>query len=232
MHIPDGLLDPKISTGLISAAIAALSYSLAKIMETITALAPAEVLAASGQGVGNVISGFKRRLTATGERLIYKMGMVGSLIFIAQRCDFPVGGGTSGHLIGGFLAAVILGPLAGTIIMAVVMLAQVIFLKDGGLIALGANIINMAIVGPILGFGLYYLLKKILPEWTAIIIAAWFSVVSAALACALELGLSGALPFLIIIPAMLKIHMVVGAVEALLSLALINIFRIMFKGEA
>ena len=231
MHIPDGFLDPKISTGLIGVAAAVLAYSVAKVREAVTALVPAEALAAAGRGMGNVVGGMKRVLTGDGERTIYKMGMVAALVFAAQMFNFPVSQGTSGHLIGGVFSAVILGPFAGTIVISVVLAVQSLFFADGGLIAIGANIVNMAVVGTILAYYIYYLINKAAPEWLAIVIAAWSSVVLASFACALELGFSGNIPFEKVIPAMVNVHMVIGVAEALITLALVNVFRGMLKGE-
>lgn len=231
MHIPDGFLDPKISTGLIGAAAAVLAYSFAKVREMVTALKPAEALAAAGRGMGNVVGRMRRVLTGEGERLIYKMGMAAALIFAGQMFNFPISGGTSGHLIGGVFASVILGPFAGAIVIAAVLTVQMLFFADGGLLAIGANIINMSLCGAIAGYYLYYFLKKAAPEWLSIIVAAWTSVVLASFACALELGFSGTIPFEKVIPAMVNVHMVIGIAEALITLALVNVFRGMLKEE-
>src|SRR3989339_947362 len=209
MHIPDGFLDPKVSVGMMSVAGAALAFCFAKVKEVVTALVPAEALATAGQGAGNLSGRLRRVLTPAGEKLIYKMGMVASLIFAAQMFNFPINSGTSGHLIGGVFASVILGPFAGAIVIAVVLAVQMLFFADGGLLAIGANIVNMALFGTILAYYIYYLLKKIAPEWLAVAVAAWASVPIAAFACALELGLSGTISFGEVIPAMLKVHMVI-----------------------
>jgi len=231
MHIPDGFLDPKVSTGLLGAAAVVLAFSAAKVREVVAALRPAEVLAAAGKGVGNVFGGMRRVLTGDGERMIYKMGMVAALVFAGQMFNFPISGGTSGHLIGGVFASVILGPFAGAIVIAAVLAVQMLFFADGGLLAIGANIINMSLFSAIVGYYIYYFLKKALPEWLAILAAAWASVVLASLACALELGFSGTVPFAVVIPAMVKVHMIIGVAEALITLALVNVFRSMLKGE-
>lgn len=231
MHIPDGFLDPKVSTGLIGAAAVVLAYSFAKVREVVTALQPAAALAAAGRGMRNVVGGVRRVLTGDGERTICKMGMVAALVFAGQMFNFPISSGTSGHLIGGVFASVILGPFAGAIVIAVVLAVQMLFFADGGLIAIGANVINMALCGAIIGYGIYYLLKKITPEWIAITVAAWLSVVLASFACSLELGFSGTIPFERVIPAMVNVHMMIGIAEALITLALVNVFRGMLKGE-
>jgi cobalt/nickel transport system permease protein len=197
----------------------------------VTALQPAEALAAAGRGMRNVVGGMRRVLIGEGERTIYKMGMVAALVFAAQMFNFPISSGTSGHLIGGVFASIILGPFAGAIVIAVVLAVQMLFFADGGLLAIGANIINMSLCGAIAGYYLYYYLKKALPEWLAIVIAAWASVVLASFVCALELGFSGTIPLDRVIPAMVNVHMVIGIAEALITLALVNVFRGMLKGE-
>jgi cobalt/nickel transport system permease protein len=231
MHIPNGFLDPKISAGLIGVAVAALSYSFAKVREMVTALAPVEALATAGRAVGSMVGRVRRVLTGEGERMVYKMGMVAALVFAGQMFNFPVSQGTSGHLIGGIFAAVILGPFAGAIVMAAVLSVQAFFFADGGLLALGANIVNMAVIAALGCYYLYFWLKRALPEWLAIFIAAWASVILASFACALQLGYSGTVPFETVIPAMVNVHAVIGMAEALITLALVNIFRGMLKGE-
>ncbi|MCX5750780.1 MAG: energy-coupling factor ABC transporter permease [Candidatus Saganbacteria bacterium] len=231
MHIPDGFLDPKVSMGMMGAAAAVLSFCFAKVRAAITALKPAEAFAAAGKNIGNITGRMRRVLTGDGERTIYKMGMVAALIFACQMFNFPIGGGTSGHLIGGVFASVILGPFAGAIVIAVVLAVQMLFFADGGLLAIGANIINMALFGAIAGYYIYNVLKKFMPEWGAISIAAWSSVALASFMCALELGLSGTVPFSVVIPAMLRVHAVIGIAEAVISLVLINLFRGMLKAE-
>ncbi len=225
MHIPDGFLDPKVSVGMMSVAGAALAFCFAKVKEVVTALVPAEALATAGQGAGNLSGRLRRVLTPAGEKLIYKMGMVASLIFAAQMFNFPINSGTSGHLIGGVFASVILGPFAGAIVVAIVLTVQMLFFADGGILAIGANIFNMAVIASFGCYYIYYWLKKYLPEWFSVAVAAWASVVLASFACAVELG-GG-----VIIPAMVKVHAVIGIAEALITLALVNIFRTMRKGE-
>ncbi|MFA5887070.1 MAG: energy-coupling factor ABC transporter permease [Patescibacteria group bacterium] len=231
MHIPNEFLDPKISTGLIGVAVAVLGISFAKVKEAVTALQPAEALATAGRNVGSMAGRMRRVLTGNGEQTIYKMGMVAALVFSAQMFNFPINQGTSGHMLGGVFSFVILGPFAGSIVMAVVLLVQSLFFADGGLLAIGANIVNMAVVGTFLVYYLYILIRKVAPEWLAIAIAAWLSVTLASFACSLEIGFSGTTSLGLVIPAMLKIHMLIGVAEALITLALVNIFRTMLKGE-
>lgn len=224
MHIPDGFLDSRTSSFLITASAAGLFYSFYRLREAITVKSPAQALST---GFHNVTSGTRRVLARGGEKLIYKMGMVAALVFAAQMFNFPVDRGTSGHLIGGVLAAVLLGPFAGAVVISAVLAVQMLFFADGGVLALGANIVNMALVGTVLCYYIYRSLKSRFPEWTAIAVASWFSVVLAAFSCAVQIGLSGTIAFGAVIPAMLKVHAVIGIAEAAITVAFVNIFRVL-----
>ncbi|MFH1541558.1 MAG: energy-coupling factor ABC transporter permease [bacterium] len=225
MHIPDGFLDPKISYGLMGAAVAVLSFALAKVKASVTALAAQPAFAAVGQGVSNFAGKGRRVLTKFGELEIYKMGMVAALIFAAQMFNFPVASGTSGHLIGGVLAVVLLGPFAGTVAMAAVVIIQALFFADGGLIVLGANVINMACIAGLSCYYIYVWFKKYLPEVVSIGVTAWLSVVLAAGAVSVQLWLSGTYELGLVLPAMLKVHAVIGVAEALITIVLVKTFR-------
>jgi len=207
------------------AAIAVLGYCFAKVKAAVTAMVQQPAFAAVGRGIKSLAGGGRRALTQLGEQKIYLMGMVAALIFAAQMFNFPIGQGTSGHLLGGVLAVVLLGPFAGTLVIAVVLGVQAIFFADGGLLALGANIINMAFFGSLVSYYLYAGLKKILNEKISIVVAAWFSVVMAAFACSLEIAFSGTVGLGQVIPAMFKVHAVIGIAEAMITVVLINIFR-------
>lgn len=225
MHIPDGFLDPKISYGLMGAAVAALSYSLGRVRQALAELSPQEAMAAVCTGARNLVNKGRRRLSALGENLIYMMGMVAALVFAAQMFNFPVASGTSGHLIGAALAVVLLGPFMGLVAVAAVVIIQALFFADGGLIVMGANVINMAVVASLVSYYLYTWTKKYLPEWLSIFIAAWASVMSAALATALEIGFSGTYAMGAVLSAMLSVHAIIGLAEGLITVALVNIFR-------
>ncbi|MBN3033494.1 MAG: energy-coupling factor ABC transporter permease [Candidatus Saganbacteria bacterium] len=225
MHIPDGFLDPKISTGLAGLAGLALAHCFSKVKQAATAVAPQAALAAAGKGARQVGLGSRRVLTKFGESLLMRTAAVASLIFAAQMFNFPIAGGTSGHLIGGVLAVVLAGPFAGTLAVASVLVVQSLFYADGGLLALGANIVNMAVAGALVSYFVYSGLKKVMPEWLSIMLTAWFSVVLAAAVCAAEIALSGTIAFGTVLPAMLKVHVLIGLAEALITIALINLFR-------
>lgn len=155
------------------------------------------------------------------EKQIPLMGIMAAFIFAAQMINFPVAGGTSGHMIGGALAAIILGPWAGILVMTSVVSLQGLLFQDGGLLVMGANILNMGIIPALIGFGLFRIAsnhgKTI--RTTMVAAAAWLSVLSAALLTAIQLWLSGTSPAGIVFPAMLGIHALIGIGEALISVA-------------
>jgi cobalt/nickel transport system permease protein len=155
------------------------------------------------------------------------MGMAAAFVFAAQMINFPVAAGTSGHLLGGLLAALLLGPAPAVLVMTTIFVVQCLLFQDGGFTALGANIFNMGIVGSVGGYGLYQVLRR-LPHggnpaaplsWPAVAIAAWLSVMLGAAAASFELGLSGVIPLRIVLPAMLGVHAFIGIGEALITLS-------------
>src|SRR5204862_5172841 len=103
-----------------------------------------------------VVGGALRRVQRTLEpERVPLMGMTAAFLFAAQMINFPVAGGTSGHLLGGFLAALLLGPAPAVIVMATVFAAQCLLFQDGGFFALGANLFNMGLIGSLGGYGIY-----------------------------------------------------------------------------
>lgn len=155
------------------------------------------------------------------EKMVPLMGVMCAFVFAAQMLNFPVFGGTSGHLLGGVLAAVLLGPWAAALVLACVLAVQCLVFQDGGLFALGANIFNMALVGTAGGYGLFKVLYRFMPSSkgfaTAIAVAAWFSVVLASSSCAVELALSGTARFGSVFAAMVGVHALIGIGEALIT---------------
>lgn len=195
MHIPDGFLDLK------------------------TASAGWVVSAA---GVGLALRGVQRTLPARRAPLL---GLAAAFIFVAQMLNFPVLAGTSGHLIGGVLASTLLGLEAAIVVMTSVLAMQCLLFADGGLLALGANIFNMAILAPAAGYAIYRVVGRALPgargRLTAAGFAAWCSVVAAAVACAGELAVSGTVPWRLAFPAMASVHMLIGFGEALITMLVV-----------
>ncbi|MCX7754772.1 MAG: PDGLE domain-containing protein [Anaerolineales bacterium] len=159
---------------------------------------------------------------ALGEKQVPLMGIMAAFIFAAQMLNFPVAGGTSGHFLGGALAAIVLGPWAGILVMTAVIAVQALLFQDGGLLVMGANIFNMGVLTAIIGFGLYRIVSasanKTL-KLAAAGVAAWLSTVAAALLTALQLWLSGTSRLEIVLPAMLGVHLLIGIGEALITVA-------------
>jgi cobalt/nickel transport system permease protein len=159
-----------------------------------------------------------------GERQVPLMGVMAAFIFAAQMINFPVAGGTSGHLLGGALAAIALGPWAAMLVMTSVIGVQALIYQDGGLTVMGANILNMGLLTALIGYGLYRgsagRPRKV--RLAVAGVAAWLSVMAGALATALQLWLSGAARLDIVVPAMLGVHAMIGTGEALITVAALS----------
>ncbi len=159
-----------------------------------------------------------------GEKQIPLMGVMAAFIFAAQMINFPVLGGTSGHLLGGALAAIVLGPWAGMLVMTAVIAVQALLFQDGGLVVMGANILNMGLVTAAIGYGLYrgadQQSKRVKLAVTGL--AAWLSVMAAALLTSLQIWLSGNAKLEIIFPAMMFVHAFIGIGEALITVAALS----------
>lgn len=200
MHIPDGFLDAK------------------------TAVATAG-LAAGGLGIA--LRQVRRQLP---RRKIPLLGLAAAFVFAAQMLNFPVAGGTSGHLIGGVLAAALLGPSAAVVVLASVLIVQCFLFADGGVTALGANIFNMGLIGGVVGYAIYRGVRGIFPGTRGLVMAAafaaWCATVLAAIVCAGELALSGTVAWLAAFAAMANVHMLIGLGEALITaLVLVAVAR-------
>jgi cobalt/nickel transport system permease protein len=195
MHIPDGFLDAKTA--------------IATGMFSITGLSAA--LRRAGRHVQS--------------RKIPLIGLAAAFIFVAQMLNFPVASGTSGHLLGSTLAAVLLGPSAAIIVMSSVLIVQALIFADGGILALGANIFNMGIVAPLCGYGVYKVLRSLLRgeqgRLVAVGFASWFATVVAAVFCAGELAWSGTASWRAAFPAMAGVHMLTGLGEAAITMLVI-----------
>ncbi|HZW30061.1 MAG TPA: energy-coupling factor ABC transporter permease [Isosphaeraceae bacterium] len=191
MHIPDAVLDPKVAavTGVLGAA--GLLFAMRKL---------------------------ERQL---GERTTVLMGTMSAFVFAGQMVNFPVGP-CSGHLLGGALSAVLLGPWAGAVVIAAVLLVQCFLFNDGGLTALGANFVNMGLIGSVGGYAIYAAFRRAIAGPKGVLIAAmcaaWFSVLLAAGAFAVELGASGRRDdFLRILSWMALVHAAIGVGEAVIT---------------
>jgi len=168
--------------------------------------------------VGVAISKTNKSL---GERQVPLMGVMAAFIFAAQMLNFPVAGGTSGHFLGGALAAIVLGPWAGILVITAVIAVQALLFQDGGLLVMGANIFNMGILTAMIGFGLYRIALSANKGTRLAVasVAAWLSTVASALLTALQLWLSGTSRLEIVVPAMLGVHILIGLGEAVVTVA-------------
>ena len=163
------------------------------------------------------------------ERIVPMMGVMAAFIFAAQMLNFPVAGGTSGHLVGGALAAIVLGPWAAILVMTAVVGLQALLFQDGGLVVLGINLLNMSIVSVLAGYAAYWVSRKLGTTFKHLMIggfiAAWLSVVGSAATTALMLGISGTTPLALALPAMIGVHMLIGIGEALITVFALSFIR-------
>jgi cobalt/nickel transport system permease protein len=229
MHIPNGFLDPKISTGTAFVAAGVLGYCIAKVRLALSAFVPESVLAGAGNIGCTITEGSKKLISSFAENHLMRMGAIGSLIFSAQMFNFSIANGTSGHLLGGIIAAIAVGPFSGALVISAVLAVQSFFFADGGIMALGANILNMAIIGTLASYYLYYIIHKLIRNragsYAGIFLAAFFSVLIASIACAFEVALSGTIELSKILPAMVSVHAKIGIAEALITIMAIEILK-------
>lgn len=157
-----------------------------------------------------------------------RFAAVTALIFAGQMLNFPISNGTSGHLLGGVLAASLLGTPFGVLSIALVVSIQALIFSDGGLTVLGANLVNMALVGAGIGGFLHSRLQRRCPSGIvrhcATALAAWMSIVSAAILVSVELAFSGQIALVKVFPAMLATHAVIGIGEAALTVVACALF--------
>lgn len=151
-------------------------------------------------------------------------GIAAAFVFAAQMFNFPVAAGTTGHLLGGALAAILLGPWMGALVVTVVVLVQALGFADGGLTALGYNVLNMAVVTSFGGYGVFVLMRRILPaNGSGVVaasgVAALASVVLSSMAFSLEwlFGASAPVAFDTVFGAMVGVHLLIGLGEAVLT---------------
>lgn len=187
-------------------------------------LAPRVAIVAAITTIGVLALALKRSGTELDERQVPLAGLAAAFIFAAQMFNFPIAAGTSGHLLGGTLAAILLGPYLGALVVATVIFIQALLFADGGLTALGYNIINMAIVPAFAGWALFNLFRRVLPRDAggvigATALASGLSVVLAAMTFSLEwlFGATAPIPFDTVFTAMVGVHALIGIGEAVLS---------------
>ena len=212
MHIPDGLLDPVTTVVLWIVTIVVMILSFKKI--------------------GKMFD------EEDSEKLVPYIGVLAATIFAFQFVNFPVPGGTSGHLVGGTLVGVILGPWAAVIVIFMILVIQSLF-GDGGITAIGANTFNMGVIGGIFGFYIVKLCVMILNKTkmrketkvsVSTAIGSYIAIVVAAFFAGVEIGIGGAIPINVIVPVMVFWHLLIGIGEAIIS-ALIVYFIYKVKPE-
>jgi cobalt/nickel transport system permease protein len=191
MHIPDGFLDTKTWASLDLVSAGAVGYAVRQASKTLE------------------------------EKSVPIMGVMAAFIFAAQMLNFPVLGGTSGHLLGATLAVVMLGLWPAIVVMTAIFIIQALFFQDGGLLALGANVFNMAIAASIIAWFVYSAIRKLIKGDSGILVgvfaASWMTVIVAAVLTAFELAFSGTTPFFMALTSMSVVHAVIGLGEALIT---------------
>jgi len=196
MHIPDGFLSPPVWATLDVLAVPAVAL-VAKKAERDSAR------------------------SELGDRQIPLLGVMGAFVFAAQMINFPVGLGTSGHLVGGALMAIVLGPSAACVVMTAILAMQAFVFQDGGIMALGANVINMGIVGVLAGYLPYRMWGS---TWrrTAIFAGGALSVLASACLALSQLGLSGVPIHGRVLWVSLALFLVSALTEGLITLAAVQ----------
>jgi len=192
MHLPDGLLNGSVCATTALVSAGAIGYSLYRVRHSL------------------------------GDRLAPLLGVMSAGVFAAQMVNYPLLVlPVSGHLMGGVLAAVMLGPWAGAVAVSVVLVVQCLLFADGGPLALGANVFNLAVLGSLVSYPVYVQIRRGWAGPTGIIfgavLAAWVSVLLATGACALELSLSGAFTLESALPPLLFAHVLIGLGEATIT---------------
>jgi cobalt/nickel transport system permease protein len=194
MHIPDGFIDGTTSAG-------------------------AAVVAAGGLGAT-----LRRAGEVLDERRVPLAGLVAAFVFAVQMLNFPVVSGTSGHLLGGALAAVLVGPAVGAVCVTVVLAVQALLFADGGLSALGLNVLNMALVTAFGGYAVFVLARRVMSRTPSSVVAAAgtaaaVSVVLSALAFTLEyaVGGTGTASVATVAGAMVGVHVLIGVGEGVIT---------------
>jgi cobalt/nickel transport system permease protein len=197
LHIPDGFLSGSVALACGVLAIACVTYALR---------------------VANV---------ELDEARVPLLGVLAAFIFAAQMLNFPIAGGTSGHFLGATLAAVLLGPWLACLVMAVVIGVQAFAFADGGISALGANVLNMGVLGALLAGIVVATAMKAVPHTRAgflsvVGVVSWLAVMVGAAATSVELAVSDTIPLGTSLPAMLGVHALIGIGEAIITVAAVS----------
>jgi cobalt/nickel transport system permease protein len=200
MHIPDGFLTPGVSLGMGAASAVTVTW-----------------MARRAQG-------------ETEESRAPLLGVMGAFVFAAQMINFPVGVGTTGHLLGGALLAFTLGPASAIIVMTAILAIQALVFQDGGVLALGANVFNMAVAGVLAGYLPYHFLGRGRARGIAIFLGGALSVITCALLALAELWFSGVRMPGAILALSLALFAVAAALEGLITLGVMRAVGTMNPG--
>jgi len=196
VHLPDGVLDTKIWATLDAVSAGTVAYAI------------------------------RQTTKHSEEKMIPMMGVMAAFIFAAQLMNVPTPGGPPVHLVGAVLAAVLLGPWPATVVMAAVLAVQSFLMQDGGLLALGANIFNIGVIGTLGGYLIFLAVRKIFKGDRGIIAgtfaAAWLSTIVSTGAVALQMIVSGASPAELVLPVLGGLNLIVGAIEGLITATIIG----------
>ncbi len=196
MHIPDGMLS---NTTVAVTGVTAAGY------------------------VGYAVAWVRKQFD---QRKIVLMAVIAALVFALQMLNFPVAAGTSGHFTGGAMAAILLGgPFPAAIVLTTVLIVQAVIFADGGILALGANVVNMAIVAPLVGWGVWILVNRLSDSKVAktigAFVAAWLSLVVSSLVASVEIWVSGNAQLGVVAGAMGFWHALIGIGEGLITAGLV-----------
>ncbi|MFC8587578.1 energy-coupling factor ABC transporter permease [Streptomyces sp. NPDC057217] len=205
MHVPDGFINAPVSA--------------------VAGVVAAGAVAVSLRGARRELGGTSRAEGHGGERTAPLAGLVAAFVFAVQMLNFPVAAGTSGHLLGGALAAILVGPWTGVLCISVVLLMQGVLFADGGLTALGVNIDVMGVVTVVVAYALFRGLVLVLPRTrrsvtAASFVAALVSVPAAAVAFTLVYAVGGTtdVPVGKVLTAMVGVHVLIGIGEAVITM--------------
>ncbi len=194
MHIPDGFLNLPVLVSTGTFSAAMLGFSAKKVSRNLTA------------------------------EKVPLLGLLATFVFTAQMFSFPVFGGTSVHISGSLLAAIILGPFSGFIVTSSAVILQGLLFQHGGILTIGANILNIAFIQSFLG---YYLFKIFPKRWFyfALFISVLISKTAASAACATELILSGTIPLKAGMVSMISAHIIAGVIEGAVSIFILSTIK-------
>jgi cobalt/nickel transport system permease protein len=199
VHIPDGFIDAGTSLAAGAVAVAGLAVCVRRTSDSLQ------------------------------EREVPLAGLTAAFVFAVQMINFPVAAGTSGHLLGGVLAAVLVGPYLGALCVSVVLFVQALLFADGGLSALGLNIVNMALITAFGGYAVFVVVRRLLPRTASSVaaasgIAAGLSVVLASLGFTFQyaLGGTGGAPVTTVLGAMVGVHLLIGIGEGVITALVVS----------